>query len=152
MELESLQIQMNINYFNNIIKAAKKLNIDDNYLVNRLERLNEKNVNLTTSITETEKDSESKDTPVVYSEDYLYKRSWTKLSLVHKRIKIKEYVNNLLIDDPDEKKKLEKKLIHLVKSKVLTKKNRVKYNSEKGQIYSIPDLIYSNGKYSINIS
>ena len=33
---------------------------------------------------------------IVYSDDYLYKRPWTKLSNVHKIIKLKEFIGKLV--------------------------------------------------------
>ena len=149
MELEYLKSQLNIKYYNNLIKATNRTNLKDNYLADKVLQVKDSCEILTSSITETDILNET--SKIVYSEDYLYKRSWTKLSTIHKIIKMKEYVNQLLIDDPDEKKKLEKTLVNLVKKRVLTKKNRVKYNSIKGIIYSIPDLVYQKGIYSINI-
>jgi len=148
MELKSLKHQLELKYYNNLDKSCIKSNLKDNYIKNKIKQLSSNNENIIlTTETETNNDLNK----IVYSEDYLYKRSWTKLSTVHKIIKIKEYINQLLIENQIEKKKLEKELVFLIKNKVLTKKDKVKYNSVKGHIYSIPDLIYKNGIYSIKI-
>ena len=80
----------------------------------------------------------------------MYKKPWTKLSEVHKIIKLREFVNKLLIENDDKKKQLKIKLKQLVKKKVLTRKNTVKYDSNKGRVISIPSLIYQNGEYLID--
>lgn len=85
-----------------------------------------------------------------YNDDYLYQKPWTKLTQIHKIIKIKEFVNNkLLIDDDKEKQLLRDKLVEMVKMKELTKKESIMYDSVKGIVISIPCLEYKNGKYYI---
>ena len=44
-----------------------------------------------------------------------------------------------------------KKLVGLIKKKILSKKNKVNYDDGKGRIISIPDLVYQNGKYFIDL-
>ena len=84
-----------------------------------------------------------------YSDDYLYQKTWIKLTPIHKIIKIKEFVNMLLINDENEKQLLKDKLVNMIKNKTLTKKEAVMYDSVKGKIISIVDLQYKNGKYVI---
>jgi hypothetical protein len=94
--------------------------------------------------TDTNTDSELK-----YSDEYIYRKPWNKLNSVHKIIKIKEFINNLEPDDVDMKNKLKLKLIDMIKEKKLSKKNDIIYDSNIGNIISIPILQYSNYKYII---
>ena len=155
MNLEVLETKFNIKYYNNILKYCKKTNHDQSYFKNQLKKLQD----FETSLTETEVKSETKedtfDDPVSeiqeveYSEDYLYKKPWTKLTSVHKMIKMKEFVNKLLINDEDDKNALKKKLVMMIKTKKLTKKDQVKYDSINGRVIAIPILKYKNGKYIV---
>ena len=81
----------------------------------------------------------------------MYQKSWTKVSQIHKIIKIKEFVNKLLINNEDDKDKLITHLSDLVRKKILTKKNTVNYDSIKGRIISIPNLKYEKNKYFYKI-
>ena len=153
MNLEVLSNNLEIKYYKNIINYCKKSNTDYQYFDKKLKELK----NIEASITESEtaasnhenqnNTSESKE--VVYSDDYLYKKKWTKLSNVHKIIKVKEFVSKLLIDNKTDKDNLKNELIGLIKSRYLTKKDKVKYDESKGKVIAIPVLTYKNGKYSI---
>jgi DNA repair exonuclease SbcCD nuclease subunit len=67
----------------------------------------------------------------------LYKKPWIKLNIVHKIIKIKEYVNNLNDLSKQQKIEMKDKFIDLVKTKVLTKKDKVDYDEINGIILNI---------------
>ena len=139
--LEQLQLDIQLNYFNNLLKQAKKNKLDASIIKKKINDLNEDDLNDDT-ITNTETDR-------TFSDDYVYKKSWNKLNNVHKIIKIREFVNKLLIDNEKDKNKLKKKLITLVKNKSITKKKSVNYDSVNGRIVSIPILEYKNHKYQI---
>ena len=155
MNLDLLSNKLEIKYYNNLIKYCKKTNT--NYtafekVVKDLKNINNTITESETQLSQTQNDnknnsSESKE--VIYSDDYLYKKQWTKLSNVHKIIKIKEFVSKLLIDNKEDKNILKKELIHLVKTRYLTKKDKVKYDSIKGKVIAIPVLSFKNGKYHI---
>jgi hypothetical protein len=55
----------------------------------------------------------------------------------------------LLINDENEKNELKEKLINMIKTKIITKKDSILYDSTKGKIISIPNLQFINGKYVI---
>ena len=93
--------------------------------------------------------TESPTTSTQYTDDYLYLKPWVKLNTIHKIIKIKEYINMLLINDENEKNELKEKLINMIKTKIITKKDSILYDSTKGKIISIPNLQFINGKYVI---
>jgi len=146
MELNKIRNKSEINYYKNLLKTTKNMKIDINFIKEKLKNLTED------SLTESEINPNPNLNPkIIYSDDYLYKKSWNRISEIHKIIKIKEFVSKLLIENNDDKKSLELKLIKLIKNKKLTKKDKIKYNSIKGRIISIPDLEYYDGKYRIQI-
>lgn len=155
MNIEKLSNNLEIKYYKNIINYCKKSNIEHIKFENKLKQM--KNLELSISESETvesvneneNKNNTSESKEIVYSDDYLYKRKWTKLSNVHKIIKVKEFVSKLLIDDKNDKDNLKNELIDLIKTRYLTKKDKVKYDETKGKVIAIPILTFKNGKYSI---
>ena len=144
MELQKIKSNINKKYLNNLLKVTNKKGINNEFIQKKLEELNKDELLITES-------SDKKEENLIYSDDYLYKKPWTRISAIHKIIKIKEFLNKLHITNKDNKKDLEKKLIQLIKNKTLTKKDRVNYDKINGQIISIPDLSYNKGIYKINI-
>ena len=69
------------------------------------------------------------------------------MSVIHKVIKVKEFVKKLIIQKDEDREKLKDTLISLINTKVLTKKEMVKYDIQNGRIIGIPNLKYSEGKY-----
>jgi len=51
------------------------------------------------------------------------------------------------MDSEKDKIKLKDELVSLIKDKVLTKKEKIKYDEVNGKIISLPNLQYKNGKY-----
>ena len=149
--MELLKIKNNIDnhYYSEILKVFKKHKKNTDFIVSKLNKIKNDEESITESEISEKINSEPK--KVIYSEDYHYKKSWNKLSLVHKNIKAKEFVSKLMIKNNDDKKKLEKTIIKLIKEKKLTKKDKVNYDSVNGRIISIPDLIHVNGHYFIKI-
>jgi len=149
--MELLKIKNNIDnyYYTELLKVFKKHKRNTDYIESKLNEVKNDEESITESeISERVKTESNK---VIFSEDYHYKKSWNKLSLVHKNIKAKEFVSKLMIKNVDDKKKLEKTIIKLIKEKKLTKKDKVNYDSVNGRIVSIPDLIHINGNYFIKI-
>ncbi len=103
-----------------------------------------------TEIKNTETETENK-TQSDYTDDYMYKKPWNKLNVIHKIIKMKEFVNNLTIDDIEMKKHLKNQLVLMIKNKQLTKKNDVEYDHVVGRIISIPQLKYKDNTFTTNI-
>lgn len=81
-------------------------------------------------------------------DDFYYKKPWNKLNIIHKKIKIKEFINNLLLTK-QKKKTLIDKLIHLLNEKKLNKKNEIDYDSNNGKIITITILKCKNDEYFI---
>tara|TARA_Y100000590_G_C15599366_1_gene969370 strand:- start:549 stop:1043 length:495 start_codon:yes stop_codon:yes gene_type:complete len=81
-------------------------------------------------------------------DDYYYKKPWNKLNIVHKKIKVREYINNLMLTK-QKKKILIDKLINLLNNKKLNKKNDVDYDTLNGKIITISILKCKNDDYFI---
>lgn len=173
MNIEELSNSININYIKNLIQQIKsnedkyEPDIYSNKIINMEEiisNLKESN-NITSSETENrqivsnsksitdnvfhKENSESISENNEFSDDYLYKKPWTKLSNIHKIIKIKEFVQKLIINKDEDREKLKESLVNLVNKKVLTKKDMVKYDALNARIIGIPNLKFSNGRYHI---
>lgn len=149
--MELLKIKNNVDnyYYTELLKVFKKHKMNIDYIESKLNDVKNDEESITESeISERVKTESNK---IIFSEDYHYKKSWNKLSLVHKNIKTKEFVSKLMIKNLEDKKKLEKTLIKLIKEKKLTKKDKVNYDSVNGRIVSIPDLIHIKGNYFIKI-
>lgn len=130
-------------YLNNLLKYTQKNNIDASEINKKLSE----NISIQTEVlTETEIDTE-----VNYSDDYIFKKKWNKLNNIHKKIKVKQFINKLKITDSN-KKELIDSLILLIDKKNLTKKNSVNYDSLNGRIISIPNLKCTNDKYIVDMS
>jgi hypothetical protein len=150
MNINTISNKLNITYYNNIIEYCKKTNNKYDFFTKQLK----KETDAEESYTENEKilsqgDEAEEVKEVVYSDDYLYKKPWIKLSSIHKIIKMKEFISKLLIEDIDEKDKLKNSLTKLINTKVLTKKDQVRYDPINGRVISIPILTFKNGKYLI---
>lgn len=154
LNMETIEKSLEINYLTNLIKACEKNGLNKDLLEKKISLILEesetnaniiKNSNSSLSLNSSESPSTDQ-----YSDEYLYLKLWTKLSAIHKIIKIKEYVNMLLITNAKDKDELKEKLIELVKNKTITKKDTVLYDSTKGKIISIPNLQFLNGKYIFN--
>lgn len=143
MELTNIKTNIKKQYFNNLLKTTNKLNIENEWIKEKIKSLK------ITDFTESDKieSSEKKE----YSEEYLYRKTWNKLSYAHKIIKLKEFVLKLPIKYEQDKENLIKKLNILVKEKKITKKDKVLYDKINGRVISIPNLEYKDGKYYINL-
>lgn len=149
MELLKIKNNINNNYYTELYKLFRKQKKNTKFIESELNKIKNDEESITESEIQEKINSEPK--KVIYSEDYHYKKSWNKLSLIHKNIKAKEFVSKLMIKNSDDKKKLEKTIIKLIKEKKLTKKDKVNYDSVNGRIISIPDLLHINGNYFIKI-
>ena len=91
--------------------------------------------------------SENENHKQIFSDEELYKKPWVKLNSIHKILKIKEFVNGLKIESEKDRVELRDQLVDLVKMKILSKKEKVKYDEVNGKIISLTNLQYKNGKY-----
>jgi len=142
MELATIQSQLQKHYYEALLVQLKKSKLDTKYIESLLNNLNN-------DITESETNTiVNTDTDIKTEDDYIYKKEWNKLNNIHKIIKIKEYINNLPINNT-EKDTLKSQLISLVKSKKITKKSSVVYDIVNCRIINIPCLEFKSGKYII---
>ncbi len=124
-------------YYKNIELYAKKQKIEVNLPICE--------INTTENIV----DTHMTETETILTDDYVYKKPWNKLNSIHKIIKIKEFINNIMIDDLEMKKLLKNQLVSMIKDKKLTKKNDIEYDHINGKIISIPSLQFKNNNYKI---
>jgi hypothetical protein len=137
--LDSIQLNLQVEYLNNLIFSASKLDLDTSNVNKQLNKLL-KNKELENNVM-TEKVSETSHV------DYLYLKPWNKLTIIHKIIKIKEFINNLDIADENQKDKFKDEMIELIKDK--KKKCKINYDENKGKVISIPQLTFDNNRYKI---
>jgi len=143
LDFDSIKNNLNILYINNLIKTCEKNDIDREVLNEALEKL-------IIPVEEIKKvPSSSNLSPSETNTEYLFQKQWNKLNLVHKKIKIKEFVNALELKDESQKQIIRDKLIALLDNKTLTKKDSVLYDVAKAKIISIPMLQFKDGKYDI---
>ena len=143
LDFDSIKNNLNILYINNLIKTCEKNDIEKEVLNEALEKL-------IIPVEEIKKvPSLSTLSPSETNTEYLFQKQWNKLNLVHKKIKIKEFVNALELKDESQKQIIRDKLIALLDNKTLTKKDSVLYDVAKAKIISIPMLQFKDGKYDI---
>jgi len=151
--LESLQLNLNIKYLNNIINGCSKLNINCENIKKKLSKLNNDAQDIQSySISEQKikmvTDMNEKGITETETIDYLYLKPWSKLTQIHKVIKIKEFINNLNISDQIEKENITCKLIDQIKERKI--KNKINYDDSKGKILFISNLLLENNKYVLS--
>ena len=141
---EKIKLLLNIKYYKNLINICNKNNINSSFLENKKNNLLAQNIN-DNNISSNEPNITESD---IISEniDYLYAKSWNKLNQIHKVIKIKEYINNLEINE-HSKEELREHLIEIIKDK--KKKNKINYDEVKCKIINITSLVFVDGKYKI---
>lgn len=141
---EKIKLLLNIKYYKNLINICNKNNINSSFLENKKNNLLAQNIN-DNNISSNEPNITESD---IISEniDYLYAKSWNKLNQIHKVIKIKEYINNLEINE-HSKEELREHLIEMIKDK--KKKNKINYDEVKCKIINITSLVFVDGKYKI---
>jgi len=159
LDIQKIQENLDFTYLTNLIKACEKNNITNEILIEKLNKIKEFETKISKPIlrniskTSLGNLSTNTDSPTSatnqFSDDYLYQKPWTKLTAIHKIIKIKEFTNSLLIKDETEKSDIREKLVNLIKNKILTKKDSVLYDPVKSKIISIPSLQFKGGKYII---
>jgi len=146
--MENIVKKFDLIYYTNLKNYIIKNNLYDNnkWIDISINQTRNNIDNIENSDTLTNKDSEVQNEIVEYDIN-LYKKPWNKLNIIHKILKIKEYINNLNINDSIEKNNLIDQLVNLIKKKELTKKKKVLYDEINGKIISITDLKYIDGKF-----
>ena len=158
MDINILSNKLEIKYYTSVIRYAQKNNLNFEWLNSHLDNLKKTIITTKMTLTETqtekvekvekiEKTEHTENHNQIFNDEDLYKKPWTKLNPIHKILKIKEFVNNQKISSEQERTDLKDQLVLLIKSKVLTKKEKVLYDEKEGKIISLVDLQYKDGKY-----
>jgi hypothetical protein len=106
--IQDIQNYLQQNYYIELLNLSKQHN---NYKFSNY---------LESKLTENEKILSESET--VYSDDFIFKKSWSKLHLTHKLIKVKQYVNTIHLDK-NERNILYKKISTMVKEKQIPNKD-----------------------------
>lgn len=130
-------------YYNAVFTACSKQNIASGKLNDLIRDADDVTASATNTTVNIYTDNK------LEKNDYLYMKPWNKMTLIHKTIKIKEFVNSLNINDENEKLKLKDLLIESIKDKIFNKKNKINYDSIKGNIISLSNLVFDNGVYHL---
>ena len=138
MDIEKILQNIKIFYLNNLQDELTHKNLNLNSIIDKIKD-NE------TILSESSIDIDSENT--IYTDEFVYKKKWNKLHCTHKIIKVKEFINKLKFNDTSKQNILKNNLIDAIKTRKLTKKDSVNYNSETGTIISIPNLEYINNNY-----
>lgn len=146
MDISLIKSNLNIKYYESLLYNLSQNNLNYIWLNDYYDSLVNINKTDTEKIIDTqgEKNIEISN---VDSDKYLYTKSWSKLNVIHKKLKIKEFVNNLQINCDIDRTQLLDKLNELIKLKILTKKDAVNYDEINGKIISLSNLQYNNNKY-----
>ena len=140
MDINIIKTKLDIKYYESIISTLDKQNLIVDWIVEHLQQLQlEHNTETETETTQNNTKSDEN--------NELYKKPWNKLNPIHKKLKIKEFINNLTNINEKDKDKLKEELIQLVETKVLYKKEKVNYDESNGKIISLINLQYKNNKY-----
>ena len=139
MNIDNINTYMNIKYYNDLVIYLEKNNIDNNWLKNHYQNLYNNNNN-------SSKSSSESDTMKNINLDGLYNKIWSKLNIIHKIIKIKEFLNSLNIKKSEDKEILINEIILLLKTKKIKNKDII-YDENNCKIISIPNLQYDNNKF-----
>ena len=145
MDVDTIINKLEHIYYTSLNTSLSKNNIDIEWLTGYINKLND--VVNTDTETQTAKKNENIVVDQQNDDNNLYKKSWSKLNAIHKIIKLKEFVNNIKIENAVDRENLKDELINLVKAKILTKKDKIIYDEENGKIISLKNLQYKDGKY-----
>ena len=146
MDISLIKSNLNIKYYESLLYNLSQNNLNYIWLNDYYDSLVNINKTDTEKIIDTQGEKNI-DISNVDSDKYLYTKSWSKLNVIHKKLKIKEFVNNLQINCDIDRIQLLDKLNELIKLKILTKKDAVNYDEINGKIISLSNLQYNNNKY-----
>ena len=147
MDITIMNRKLEVKYYKSLMSTLKKINEDYSWVEKHIHELE----NISSS-NETEQVEEVKEEELVkeniQNNDH-YKKPWTKLNIVHKILKMKEFINNLKEISTMDKEMLKEQLCQLIKDKVVEKidHKNVNHDMVNGKIISLLDLQYKDNKY-----
>jgi hypothetical protein len=143
MDIDIIINKLEHKYYSSLNTCLIKNNSEVEWLTKHINKLN----GIANDNTETQLVKKNENIVLNNNDENLYKKSWSKLNAIHKIIKIKEFVNNIKFDNDEAKENLKNELVDLIKTNILTKKDKIIYDSENGKIISIKNLQYKDGLY-----
>lgn len=130
MEFNNIITDFKNIYYSNLLFAANKENIDPELikiLHNEKEPIDKEQVDNNLNLSESN---------ATESNNFLYQKPWTKLNLIHKVIKIKEYLVSMGVDDSETRNNMKDDIITMIKDK----KTKINYDSKSLKILEITGL------------
>ena len=140
MDITNMNKKLQIKYYKAIISTLKKQNDDYMWVEDHINSLENDNIESSDTVT-------IEEVPQVDINEDHYKKPWTKLNIIHKILKMKEYISSLKNTSNKNKEELKEQLCQLIKDKTLTKKEKINYDMVNCKIISLLDLQYKNDKY-----
>ena len=149
MDINQILKNLKKNYYESLLTSLSKNSNANTIHINFLNKTIDGETVSTETAVETAQETATETVESKNSSDNneLYTKPWNKLNPIHKILKIKEFVNNLKNTNDSNKAELKDELSALVKTKVLTKKEKVNYDEKNGKIISLVCLQYKEGKY-----
>ena len=128
MEFNNIITDFKNIYYSNLLFAAKNMDPElIKILYNEKEPVNKEYVDNNVNLSESN---------ATESNNFLYQKPWTKLNLIHKKIKIKEYLVSMGIDDSETRNNMQDDIIIMMKDK----KTKINYDSKSLKILEITGL------------
>jgi len=151
MDINNIIRKLDCRYYESLLYTLNKTSGELEWLENHLQSLKENNMTESIHEKKVEKSEDSIEENTnrkqLFSDEDFYKKPWNKLNSIHKILKIKEYVKNLKNISEKNKSELIEQLTGLVKTKVLTKKDKINYDDTNGKIISFINLEYKDNIY-----
>uniref|UniRef100_A0A6C0EDB7 Uncharacterized protein n=1 Tax=viral metagenome TaxID=1070528 RepID=A0A6C0EDB7_9ZZZZ len=147
MNITNINNYLETIYFSNLVLYIQKNNINDEIISKYFYDIKKNNNIISKSLSDSDIIQSSENNNIY---ENLYKKSWSKLNIVHKIIKIKEFINTLNIEIEEEKNNLINTLIQFIKNKKVKNNDDIKYDEINGKIITLTNLQFNNNKYYIN--
>jgi hypothetical protein len=147
MNITNINNYLETIYFSNLVLYIQKNNINDEIISKYFNDIKKNNNIISKSLSDSDIIQSSENNNIY---ENLYKKSWSKLNIVHKIIKIKEFINTLNIEIEEEKNNLINTLIQFIKNKKVKNNDDIKYDEINGKIITLTNLQFNNNKYYIN--
>jgi hypothetical protein len=145
MNIDCINNYLKLKYYNDLIIYTDKNNINNEDIKKYYSTINQSNDDNNLS-----KTSSESDTIKNINLDGLYNKIWAKLNIIHKIIKLKEFIKSLNIKKNSDREELTNNIIDLLKNKKIKNKEII-YDENNCNIISMPNLQYENNKFYYKI-
>ena len=149
MIIDNINNYLQDNYYTNIKNYLQKNNINNDYINKHIKNIKYNEI-ISKSSSESNIMVESLQ-PIHYKDfdNNVYKKVWSKLNIIHKIIKIKEFIESLNITSITEKNELTNELIYLIRTNKIKNNENLTYDENNGKIKSLSNLQFDNDRYYI---